>query len=81
MPRWGGYGTLKLCQSSTEIGAISRVELALLESQSQLGSAAKAAFTLVRFCPNFSMAPVLAIMYMVAGVVLKRRAARPRWGV
>src|SRR5215468_6569608 len=28
--RWGGYGTLKLCQSSTEIDAISRVELALL---------------------------------------------------
>jgi hypothetical protein len=27
-----------------------------------------------------SMAPVLAIVKMVAGVVLKRRTARPRWG-
>jgi hypothetical protein len=26
------------------------------------------------------MAPVLAIVWMVAGVVLKRIAARPRWG-
>jgi hypothetical protein len=26
------------------------------------------------------MAPELAIMYMVAGVGPKRRAARPRWG-
>jgi len=59
---------------------MSRAELALLESQSQPGSAAKAAISLVRFCPILSMAPALAIMEMVAGVVLKRRAARPRWG-
>ena len=29
---------------------------------------------MVRFCPKSSMAPVLAIMYMVAGVVLKRES-------
>jgi hypothetical protein len=55
--------------------------LAQLESVAQPGSTAKAAFTLERSCPSRSMAPVLAIVSMVAGVVLKRRTARPRWGV
>ncbi len=32
-----------------------------------------------RLCPIYSMAPVVAIVWMVAGVVLKRRIARPRW--
>jgi hypothetical protein len=59
-PRWGGYVTLKLCQSSMvrDTGA----DLAQLESQSQLGSAAKAAISLERFCPTLSMAPVWAIV-------------------
>ena len=51
-----------------------------LQSQPQPGSAAKAVFSLERSCPKTSMAPVLAIVWMVAGVVLKRIAARPRWG-
>jgi len=54
--------------------------VAELQSGAQHGSAAKAVFSLERSCPNFSMAPVLAIVWMVAGVVLKRIAARPRWG-
>jgi hypothetical protein len=37
-------------------------------------------FSLERSCPIDSMAPVEAIVWMVAGVVLKRRTARPRWG-
>ena len=37
-------------------------DLAQLESQSQPGSAAKAAISLERFCPTLSMAPVLAIV-------------------
>jgi len=49
-PCWGGYVTLKLCQGSMvwDAGA----ELARLESQSQPGSAAKAAISLERFCPT-----------------------------
>jgi hypothetical protein len=38
---------------------VSRREL---KSAAQRGSAVKAAFTLERFCPNNSMAPVLAIV-------------------
>jgi len=60
--RWGGYATLKLWQRSLELGGVRVAELALLESQSQPGSAAKAAISLVRFCPTISMAPVLAIV-------------------
>ncbi len=37
-------------------------------------------FSLERSCPTLSMAPVLAIVCMVAGVALKRITARPRWG-
>lgn len=61
-PRWGGYVILKLSQSSTELDGMTAAELALLESQAQLGSTAKAAISLERFCPNLSMAPALAIM-------------------
>jgi hypothetical protein len=39
-----------------------RAEMVQLESQSQPGSAAKAAASLERFCPKTSMAPVLAIV-------------------
>jgi hypothetical protein len=74
-PLRGGCVTLKLPQSFESQG------LAQLQSEAQHGSAAKAAFLrLERCCPTLSMAPVLAIVWMVAGVVLKRIAARPRWG-
>jgi hypothetical protein len=52
---------------------------ARIESEAQHGSAAKAAISLERSCPILSMAPVLAIVWMVASVVLKRITARPRW--
>jgi len=39
-----------------------------LESEAQSGSAAKAAYSLERSCPNISMAPVLAIVKMVAAL-------------
>ena len=54
---------------------------AQLESEAQHGLAAKArVFSMERLCPTLSMAPVLAIVWMVAGIVLKRIVARPRWG-
>ena len=60
---------------------MARSGTAELKSDAQHGSAAKAAFfSLERSCPTLSMAPVLAIVWMVAGVVLKRITARPRWG-
>jgi hypothetical protein len=40
--------------------------------QSQPGSTAKAAKSVERFCPPLSMAPVLASVKMVAGIVLKK---------
>src|SRR6516165_1332772 len=40
--------------------------------RSQPGSTAKAVFSLERFCPHLSMAPVLAIVKMVAGIVLNK---------
>ena len=43
-----------------------------LESAAQPGSAAKAVFSLERSCPMSSMAPVLAITWMVAGIVLAK---------
>ena len=55
--------------------------MAQLESEAQHGLAAKArVFSMERLCPTLSMAPVLAIVWMVAGIVLKRIMARPRWG-
>jgi len=44
---------------------VSRREL---ESEAQRGSAVKAVFSLERFCPIDSMAPVLAIVWMVAAL-------------
>jgi hypothetical protein len=50
-PRWGGYVTLKLWQSSMVCDTGG--DLAQLESQSQPGSAAKAAISsLERLCPT-----------------------------
>lgn len=67
--------SLKLCQRAPVQG------VAQLESEAQHGLAAKAVFfSLERSCPTLSMAPVLAIVCMVAGVDLKRITARPRWG-
>jgi len=43
-----------------------------LQCGARQGSAAKAVFTLERSCPNISVAPVWAIVWMVAGVVLKK---------
>ena len=37
-------------------------------------------FSLERSCPIDRMAPAEAIVWMVAGIVLKRITARPRWG-
>jgi hypothetical protein len=51
-----------------------------LQCGARHGPAVKAVFTLERSCPNLSVAPVWAIVRMVAGVVLKRRTTRPRWG-
>jgi hypothetical protein len=45
---------------SVALGGIER--WAQLESDAQHGSAAKAVFSLERFCPINSMAPVLAIV-------------------
>ena len=50
-----------------------------LTSQGQHGPAVKAGLSVARSCPKISMAPVLAIVWMVAGVPLQRRTARPRW--
>lgn len=50
-----------------------------LEFAARHGLAAKADFSLERSRPTLSMAPAQAIVWMVAGVVLKRRKARPRW--
>jgi hypothetical protein len=49
----GGCMNLKLSQSGLKFAV-------------QRGSAAKAVYTLERFCPPLSMAPVLAIVSMVA---------------
>jgi hypothetical protein len=71
----------RLCEPETQLEPEPfRSDLLDLESPLQPGSAAKAAFSLERSCPMESMAPVLAIMEMAAGVVLKRRTARPRCG-
>ena len=53
-----------LCDPETlsELDGAGQADLAQLESQSQRGSAAKAAVSLERFCPKLSMAPVLAIV-------------------
>jgi hypothetical protein len=48
-------------------------------SEAQHGSAAQAECSMERFCPIYSVAPVVAIVWVVAGIVLKRRMARPRW--
>jgi len=44
----------------------------ILESQLQPDSAVKAVESLERSCPTISMAPVLAITWMVAGIVLAK---------
>jgi hypothetical protein len=44
---------------------------AALESERNLARH-KAAISLERFCPSLSMAPVLAIVKMVAGIVLNK---------
>ena len=68
--------SLKLSQRARCVSGVAQ-----LESEAQRGSAAKAVFfSMERSCPTLSMAPVLAIVWMVAGVVLKRITARPRWG-
>ena len=60
--------SLKLSQSSS-----LRCGVAQLESKAQHGSAAKAVFfSMERSCPTLSMAPVLAIVRMVAGVALNK---------
>ena len=46
--------------------------MAQLKSEAQPGSAVKGAFSLEGSCPMASMAPVLAIVLMAAGVVLKK---------
>jgi hypothetical protein len=46
----------------------------------QPDSAVKAALSVERFCPTFSMAPVFGDCEDGGGVVLKRTKARPRWG-
>jgi hypothetical protein len=52
-----------------------RAALTLLELSHNLTWLLRPHLPWVRFCPNFSMAPALAIMWMVAGVALKRRAS------
>ena len=61
-PLCGGCMSLKLLPRARS----DRV--AQLKSQVQHGSTAKAALTLERSCPMESMAPVLAIVKMVAGL-------------
>ena len=61
-PLCGGCMSLKLLPRARS----DRV--AQLKSQAQHGSTAKAALTLERSCPMESMAPVLAIVKMVAGL-------------
>jgi hypothetical protein len=46
-----------------------------LESEPQLGSTAKAVVSLEHICPTKSMAPVLAIVKMVAGLSWIRNKA------
>ena len=43
-----------------------------LQCGARQGSTVKAVATLERFCPNVSMAPVKAIVGMVAGVIPKK---------
>ena len=75
-------GRLSLQRPNLEFTVLSLVELHSLvhivhpvaqdqwwpavESEAEQGSTAKAACTLERFCPRLSMAPVLAIVKMVA---------------
>jgi hypothetical protein len=73
-PLRGGCGSQKLYQRARGL----RSGVAQLESEAQHGLAAKARiFSLERSCPTLSMAPVLAIVWMVAGIVLKWIMARP----
>jgi len=51
---------VRVRNSLIALGAVER--LVQLESDAQHGSAAKAVFSLERFCPINSMAPVLAIV-------------------
>ena len=53
---------------------------AQLESEAQHGSAAKAAFSLERFCPLESMAPGLWRLFNRWRALSKGRTARPRQG-
>jgi hypothetical protein len=46
-----------------------------IESEPQLGSTAKAVVSLEHICPTKSMAPVLAIVKMVAGLSWIRNKA------
>ena len=61
-PLWGGCMKEKLPQSSLRDLDGPRSGLEKLKSEPQPDSAAKAAFPLERFCPQLSMAPVLAIV-------------------
>ena len=65
-PLRGGCVSLKLVQSARWSGRYFDPSSSGLESAAQPGSAAKAVCSMERLCPILSMAPALAIVYMVA---------------
>jgi len=63
------WGRLREPESHVR-GSVAVVLGGTLESDYNLARTAKAVFPLERSCPTTSMAPVLAITWMVAGIVL-----------